>query len=82
MADSNYATSNNNKTGQDGQLAIVDTAAVLNHQHIVIQLVGAMGQPRQLTLAPGDTLLVTNQNPSDAPHEPGQLQLLNIGKLP
>ena len=82
VADSNYATSNNNKTGQDGQLAIVDTAAVLNHKHIVIQLVGAMGQPRQVTLAPGDTLLVTEQNPSDAPHEPGQLQLVNIGKLP
>jgi serine/threonine-protein kinase len=82
VADSNYATSNDGKTGKDGQLAIVDTADVLNHKPIVIQLVGAMGQPRQVTLATGgDTLLVTEQNPSDAPHEPGQLQMVNIGKL-
>jgi hypothetical protein len=59
VADSNYATSNNNKTGKDGQLAIVDTADVLNHKPIVIQLVEAMGQPRQVTLAPGDVLLAT-----------------------
>ncbi|MGH3404502.1 MAG: YncE family protein, partial [Streptosporangiaceae bacterium] len=82
VADSNYATSNNGKTGTDGQLAIVDTADVLNHKPIVIQLVEAMGQPRQVTQAPGDVLLVTEQNPRDAPHELGQLQQVNIAKLP
>jgi len=81
VADSNYATSNNNHAGQDGQLAIVDTAAVLGHQSIVVSVVEAMGQPRQLTLAPGNVLLVTEQNPKDATKQPGQLQMVNIANL-
>jgi hypothetical protein len=81
VADSNYATSNNNKAGQDGELAIVDTAAILSHRTVVVSVLGAMGQPRQLTLAAGNVLLVTEQNPKDADREPGQLQLVNIAKL-
>ena len=82
VADSNSATSTNGKTGANGQLAIVNTADVLNHKATVIRVLQAMGQPRQVTLALGDTLLVTEQNPKDAGHQPGQLQLVNIGKLP
>lgn len=82
VADSNYATSNNNQAGQDGQLAIVNTAAVLAHQSVVVSVIGAMGQPRQLTLAAGNTLLVTEQNPKNATKQPGQLQMVNISKLP
>jgi DNA-binding beta-propeller fold protein YncE len=82
VADSNYATSNNNQTGADGELAIVNAEAVLKHQHAVVQLVEAMGQPRQVTLAAGNTLLVTEQNPKDAGHQAGQLQLVNLWKLP
>jgi len=81
VADSNYTTSNNNQAGQDGQLAIVDTAAILDHQSIVVQVLGAMGQPRQLTLAAGNTLLVTEQNPVNATKQPGQLQMVNLAKL-
>lgn len=82
VADSNSATSTHGNVGANGQLAIVNTADVLNHQATVIHVLQAMGQPRQVTLAAGNTLLATEQNPKDAGHQPGQLQLVNIGKLP
>jgi Protein kinase domain len=82
VADSNYATSNNGNKGAAGQLAIVDTAAVLGHQSIVISVVRAAGQPRQLTLAQHNTLLVTEQNPVNAAGQAGQLQQVDLAKLP
>ena len=57
----------NSATGANGYLTVIDTAKALRHQPAVLGLITAAGQPRQVTLAPGDTLLATDQAPARRP---------------
>ena len=76
VADSNSTAEAN------GYLAVISTANALRHQPALIGVIKAAGQPRQLTLAPGDTLLATDQPPVQATKTPGALQMVDIQNLP
>jgi DNA-binding beta-propeller fold protein YncE len=67
-ADSNQGS----QTGAAGDLAVINIAQA--GKPVVLGVVTAMGQPRQLTLASGGRLLVTNQGTA-------QLQVIKVSDL-
>lgn len=72
----------NSTTDANGYLTVVSTAQALRREPAVIGLIKAARQPRQLTLAQGDTLLATDQAPTQPTRTPGGLQTVDVQNLP